>query len=210
MSVDKSLVSRVSMTRARNVYSRAERLEILKKAGRLSVRWPGARPPEDARRKDHEEGEGGEGEEGRRGRGCGPRRCSGRGCGCGGRKARCGREARRCRCRPREGRGREEAREEVDSRAGRCSPPRRTRQAQAAGARRSTRTALHDIFSRSPGGRARTRGAPISSRCSPRSREKVRASANGISSCASSTATPTAATATPRCVTSLSRRGGSR
>jgi small basic protein (TIGR04137 family) len=35
MSVDKSLVSRVSMTRARNVYSRAERLEILKKAGRL-------------------------------------------------------------------------------------------------------------------------------------------------------------------------------
>ena len=36
MSVDKSLVSRVSMTRARNVYSRAERLEILKKAGRLS------------------------------------------------------------------------------------------------------------------------------------------------------------------------------
>jgi small basic protein (TIGR04137 family) len=36
MSVDKSLVSRVSMTRARNVYSRAERLEILKKDGRLS------------------------------------------------------------------------------------------------------------------------------------------------------------------------------
>lgn len=35
MSVDKSLVSRVSMTRARNVYSRAERLEILKKEGRL-------------------------------------------------------------------------------------------------------------------------------------------------------------------------------
>jgi small basic protein (TIGR04137 family) len=35
MSVDKSLVSRVSMTRSRNVYSRAERLEILKKEGRL-------------------------------------------------------------------------------------------------------------------------------------------------------------------------------
>jgi small basic protein (TIGR04137 family) len=35
MSVDKSLVSRVSMTRARNVYSRAERMEILKKDGRL-------------------------------------------------------------------------------------------------------------------------------------------------------------------------------
>jgi small basic protein (TIGR04137 family) len=36
MSVDKSLVSRMSMTRARNVYSRAERLEILKKEGRLA------------------------------------------------------------------------------------------------------------------------------------------------------------------------------
>jgi small basic protein (TIGR04137 family) len=35
MSVDKSLVSRASMARARNVYSRAERLEILKKEGRL-------------------------------------------------------------------------------------------------------------------------------------------------------------------------------
>jgi small basic protein (TIGR04137 family) len=35
MSVDKSLVSRVTMTRSRNVYSRAERLEILKKDGRL-------------------------------------------------------------------------------------------------------------------------------------------------------------------------------
>jgi small basic protein (TIGR04137 family) len=35
MSVDKSLVSRVSMTRARNVYTRSERLEILKKEGRL-------------------------------------------------------------------------------------------------------------------------------------------------------------------------------
>jgi small basic protein (TIGR04137 family) len=35
MSVDKSLVSRVSMTRSRNVYTRAERLEILKKDGRL-------------------------------------------------------------------------------------------------------------------------------------------------------------------------------
>jgi small basic protein (TIGR04137 family) len=35
MSVDKSLVSRMTMTRARNVYSRAERLEILKKEGRL-------------------------------------------------------------------------------------------------------------------------------------------------------------------------------
>jgi small basic protein (TIGR04137 family) len=35
MSVDKSLVSRMTMTRARNVYTRAERLEILKKDGRL-------------------------------------------------------------------------------------------------------------------------------------------------------------------------------
>jgi small basic protein (TIGR04137 family) len=35
MSVDKSLVSRMTMTRARNVYSRAERLAILKKEGRL-------------------------------------------------------------------------------------------------------------------------------------------------------------------------------
>jgi small basic protein (TIGR04137 family) len=35
MSVDKSLVSRTSMARARNVYTRAERIEILKKAGRL-------------------------------------------------------------------------------------------------------------------------------------------------------------------------------
>src|SRR5262245_9986891 len=35
MVVDKSLVSRVTMTRSRNVYTRAERLEILKKEGRL-------------------------------------------------------------------------------------------------------------------------------------------------------------------------------
>jgi small basic protein (TIGR04137 family) len=35
MSVDKSLVSRMTMSRARNVYTRAERLEILKKDGRL-------------------------------------------------------------------------------------------------------------------------------------------------------------------------------
>lgn len=36
MSVHKSLVSRLSMTRARNVYTRAERVEILTREGRLT------------------------------------------------------------------------------------------------------------------------------------------------------------------------------
>ncbi len=35
MSVDKSLVSKLAMVRSRNVYTRAERLEILKRDGRL-------------------------------------------------------------------------------------------------------------------------------------------------------------------------------
>src|SRR5688572_14420098 len=36
MSVDKSLVSKVSMARARNVYTRGERIEILKRDGRIT------------------------------------------------------------------------------------------------------------------------------------------------------------------------------
>ncbi|HYC78864.1 MAG TPA: small basic protein, partial [Planctomycetota bacterium] len=35
MSVHKSLVSKMSMARSRNVYTRAERLQILNKEGRL-------------------------------------------------------------------------------------------------------------------------------------------------------------------------------
>ncbi len=35
MSVDKSLVSKLAMSRSRNVYTRTERLEILKREGRL-------------------------------------------------------------------------------------------------------------------------------------------------------------------------------
>lgn len=35
MSVDKSLVSKLAMSRSRNVYTRTERLEILKREGRM-------------------------------------------------------------------------------------------------------------------------------------------------------------------------------
>ena len=35
MTVDRTLVSKVSMARARNVYTRAERIELLKKSGRI-------------------------------------------------------------------------------------------------------------------------------------------------------------------------------
>ena len=36
MTVDPSLISKVSMARARNVYTRAERIEMLSKAGRIA------------------------------------------------------------------------------------------------------------------------------------------------------------------------------
>jgi small basic protein (TIGR04137 family) len=36
MTVDRSLISKVSMARARNVYTRAERIDMLTKNGRIS------------------------------------------------------------------------------------------------------------------------------------------------------------------------------
>ena len=88
MSVDKSLVSRVSMTRARNVYSRAERLEILKKDGRLQFEGQVLGLPKTRVEKVMKKVKAREGEEGRRGRGGGPGAAAPAAAGCG-----CGRES---------------------------------------------------------------------------------------------------------------------
>ena len=117
MSVDKSLVSRVSMTRARNVYSRAERLEILKKDGRLEFDGQVLGLPKTRVEKMMKKVKAREGEEGRRRRGGGSRRGgSGRRRGRAGGKAPPPARRRRCRGPGREGRRGQEAREEVDVR----------------------------------------------------------------------------------------------